>query len=241
MWIIVILKNKNSSMKILIIEDEKELSDSISKYLSTEQFTCETAYDYDSAMEKIHLNEYSCIILDITLPNGNGLDLLKELKALDKAEGVLIVSARNSLDDKIEGLNTGADDYLAKPFHLPELGARVSAIIRRKSFGGRNQIRIGELTLDIQDKSLKYKNDSISLTRKEYELLLYLVSNKNRVITKEAIVEHLWGDDIDMADSYDFIYSHIKNLRKKMMNAGCPDYIKAVYGMGYKFMITSES
>ena len=227
-------------MKILIIEDEKELSVSISKYLSTEQFFCEAAYDYDTAMEKISLNEYSCIILDITLPNGNGLDLLKELKKMDKAEGVLIVSARNSLDDKITGLNTGADDYLAKPFHLPELGARVSAIIRRKSFGGHNLIKVGELVLDLQDKSLKFKEAAISLTRKEYELLLYLLSNKNRVVTKEAIVEHLWGDDIDMADSYDFIYSHIKNLRKKMMNAGCPDYIKAIYGMGYKFIIPFE-
>jgi DNA-binding response OmpR family regulator len=227
-------------MKLLIIEDEKELSDSINKYLSTEQFTCETAYDYNGAMEKIHLNEYSCIILDITLPNGNGLDILKELKALNKIEGVLIVSARNSLDDKIAGLNSGADDYLAKPFHLPELGARVSAIIRRKSFGGRNQVNIGQLTLDIQDKSLKFKEDLIQLTRKEYELLLYLVSNKNRVVTKEAIVEHLWGDDIDLADSYDFIYSHIKNLRKKMMSAGCPDYIKAIYGMGYKFILPEQ-
>ena len=227
-------------MKILIIEDEKELSVSISKYLSTEQFFCEAAYDYDTALEKISINEYSCIILDITLPNGNGLDLLKELKKMDKSDGVLIVSARNSLDDKITGLNTGADDYLAKPFHLPELGARVSAIIRRKSFGGRNQIKVGELILDLQDKSLKFKEESISLTRKEYELLLYLLSNKNRVVTKEAIVEHLWGDDIDMADTYDFIYSHIKNLRKKMMNAGCPDYIRAVYGMGYKFMMPLE-
>jgi len=227
-------------MKILIIEDEKELSISISKYLSTEQFFCEAAYDYPTALEKIRLNEYSCIILDITLPNGNGLDLLKALKKMDKAEGVLIVSARNSLDDKITGLNTGADDYLAKPFHLPELGARVSAIIRRKSFGGNNVIKVGELILDLQDKSLKFKTNAISLTRKEYELLLYLLSNKNRVVTKEAIVEHLWGDDIDMADSYDFIYSHIKNLRKKMMNAGSPDYIKAIYGMGYKFIIPDE-
>jgi DNA-binding response OmpR family regulator len=224
-------------MKILIIEDERELSDSISKYLTTEQFTCEAAYEYDTALAKIHMNEYSCIILDITLPNGNGLDLLRELKTLDKAEGVLIVSARNSLDDKINGLNSGADDYLAKPFHLPELGARVSAIIRRKSFGGNNLVKAGELVLDIQDKSIKYKDIPIVLTRKEYELLLYLLSNKNRVVTKEAIVEHLWGDDIDMADSYDFIYSHIKNLRKKMIAAGCPDYIKAIYGMGYKFVI----
>jgi len=227
-------------MKILIIEDETELSDSISKYLTTEQFTCEAAYDYHSAIEKIHLNEYSCIILDITLPNGNGLNILTELKSMDKADGVLIVSAKNSMDDKIIGLNTGADDYLAKPFHLPELGARVSAIIRRKSFGGRNQIRIGEFVLDISDKSLKYGKDTVPLTRKEYELLLYLISNKNRVVTKEAIVEHLWGDDIDMSDNYDFIYSHIKNLRKKMMNAGSPDYIKVVYGMGYKFIMPSE-
>lgn len=226
-------------MKLLIIEDEKELSDSIKKYLSTEQFICEAVYDYDSAIEKIHLNEYSCIILDITLPKGSGLDILKELKTLNKAEGVLIISARNSFDDKIMGLNSGADDYLAKPFHLPELGARVSAIIRRKSFGGRNQIVIDDLVLDIQDKSLKFKDVRVILTRKEYELLLYLLSNQNKVVTKEAIVEHLWGDHIDMADSYDFIYSHIKNLRKKMMNAGSPDYIKAVYGMGYKFTIAS--
>lgn len=226
-------------MKLLIIEDEKELSDSIKKYLSTEQFICEAVYDYDSAIEKIHLNEYSCIILDITLPKGSGLDILKELKTLNKAEGVLIISARNSFDDKITGLNSGADDYLAKPFHLPELGARVSAIIRRKSFGGRNQIVVDDLVLDIQEKSLKFRDVRVILTRKEYELLLYLLSNQNKVVTKEAIVEHLWGDHIDMADSYDFIYSHIKNLRKKMMNAGSPDYIKAVYGMGYKFTLAS--
>lgn len=224
-------------MKVLIIEDEKELSDSIRKYLSTENFICEAAYEYNEALEKIHLNEYACIILDITLPNGSGLDILKELKNMHKAEGVLIVSARNSMDDKITGLNTGADDYLAKPFHLPELGARVSAIIRRKQFGGRNQIAVDDLTLDMHEKSLKFSGTHISLTRKEYELLLYLLSNKNKVITKEAIVEHLWGDDIDMSDSYDFIYSHIKNLRKKMMAAGSPDYIKAVYGMGYKFTV----
>jgi len=224
-------------MKVLIIEDEKDLSESISQYLGTEQFTCEVAEEFHLAMEKIHLNEYSCIILDITLPNGSGLDILQALKKMQKEEGVLIISARNSLDDKIKGLKLGADDYLAKPFHLAELGARVAAIIRRKSFGGKNQIMIDHLTLDINEKTLKYNDRHINLTRKEYELLLYFISNKNKVVTKEAIVEHLWGDDIDMADSYDFIYSHIKNLRKKLMQAGCPDYIKAVYGMGYKFTI----
>lgn len=222
-------------MKLLIIEDEKELSESIKKYLASEKFICETAYDYHTAMEKIHINEYACILLDITLPNGNGLDILKELKRIEKADGVLIISARNSFEDKITGLNLGADDYVTKPFHLPELGARVAAIIRRKSFDGRNQIIIDELVLDLNDKTLKFKDQLITLTRKEYELLLYLLSNKNKVVTKEAIVEHLWGDDIDMVDSYDFIYSHVKNLRKKLIQSGAPDYIKAVYGMGYKF------
>jgi DNA-binding response OmpR family regulator len=223
-------------MKILIIEDEKKLADNISAYLSSEQFTCEVAYDYHTAIEKIQIYEYACIILDITLPHGSGLDILKELKQARKAEGVLIISARNSLDDKVMGLRIGADDYLTKPFHLPELEARVSSIIRRKSFEGNNLITLDHLTLDLSEKTLKSKEETIALTRKEYDLLLYFLSNRNRVVTKEAIVEHLWGDEIDMADSYDFIYSHIKNLRKKLMQAGCPDYIKAVYGMGYRFV-----
>ena len=223
-------------MKILIIEDEKKLADNIGAYLSSEQFTCEIAYDYQEAIEKIHVYEYACIILDITLPHGSGLDILKELKQARKTEGVLIVSAKNSLDDKVMGLTIGADDYLTKPFHLPELVARVTAIVRRKSFDGNNQIALDDLTLDLSDRTLKSKGEIVPLTRKEYDLLLYFLSNKNRVVTKEAIVEHLWGDEIDMADSYDFIYSHIKNLRKKLMQAGCPDYIKAVYGIGYRFV-----
>ena len=223
-------------MKILIIEDEKKLADNIAMYLNSEQFTCEIAYDYHEAMDKIHVYEYACIILDITLPHGSGFDILKELKKAKKAEGVLIISAKNSLDDKVMGLKIGADDYLTKPFHLPELGARVSSIIRRKSFAGNNEIALDDLMLDLSDRTLKLKDEIIPLTRKEYDLLVYFISNKNRVVTKEAIVEHLWGDDIDMADSYDFIYSHIKNLRKKLMQAGCPDYIKAVYGMGYRFV-----
>ena len=224
-------------MKLLVIEDEKELSDSICVYLNSEQFSCEAAYDYPTALEKVVINEYACIILDITLPRGSGLDILKELKTLNKSDGVLIISAKNSLDDRITGLNTGADDYLTKPFHLAELGARVAAIVRRKSFDGNTRVSVGPLTLDLSDRVLKSGEQPIALTKKEYELLLYLLSNKNRVVTKEAIVEHLWGDDIDMSDSYDFIYSHIKNLRKKLMNAGCNDYIKAVYGMGYKFSL----
>jgi len=224
-------------MKLLIIEDEKALSNSISEYLNTENFKCGTAYDFNTAMEKIALYDYACIILDITLPGGSGLDILKELKKNNKADAVLIISAKNSLDDKVHGLKAGADDYLTKPFHLPELGARVAAIIRRKSFDGKNTIVFEDLTLDLFDKTVKVHNKVIDLTRKEYDLLLYFISNKNRVISKGAIAEHLWGDDMDIADNYDFIYTHIKNLRKKLVQAGSPDYIRSVYGMGYKLSL----
>jgi len=224
-------------MKLLIVEDEKELSDSICTYLSSESFICETAYDFDMAMEKISLYDYSCIILDITLPGGSGLNILKELKANNKSEGVLVISARNSVDDKVAGLKTGADDYLAKPFHLSELGARVDAIIRRKAFDGKNIVQVGELSVNIPDKTAAVNNKTIDLTRMEYDLLLYFTSNKNKVISKGAMAEHLWGDDMDLAGNYDFLYTHIKNLRKKLLQAGCPDYIKSVYGLGYKFTV----
>ncbi|RYY58522.1 MAG: response regulator transcription factor [Chitinophagaceae bacterium] len=224
-------------MKILIIEDEEELAKSIVQYMAGESFVCETAGDYGSAMEKIALYDYTCIVLDITLPGGSGLDILKELRKNNKADGVLIVSARNSLDDKVTGLQIGADDYLTKPFYLPELSARVAAIIRRKTFNGQNIVTFDELKLNVADKTAIVNNTVIDLTRKEYDLLLYFISNKNKVVSKNAIAEHLWGDNMDIADNYDFIYSHIKNLRKKIMQAGCPDYIKSVYGMGYKFAL----
>lgn len=224
-------------MKILIIEDERELSASICAYLKNEKFFCEAVYDFSSAIEKISLYEYACIILDISLPGGSGMDILKELKANNKADGVLIVSAKNSLDDKVSGLKSGADDYLTKPFYLPELGARVAAIIRRKSFDGNNFLQFGELLLNLNEKTVKANHKIIDLTRKEYDLLLYFISNKNKVISKGAIAEHLWGDDMDMANNYDFIYTHIKNLRKKILHAGCSDYIKSVYGMGYRLTI----
>jgi DNA-binding response OmpR family regulator len=224
-------------MKLLVIEDEKELSDSICTYLDSESFICEKAYDFATAIEKVSLYDYACIILDINLPDGNGLDILKELKRNDKTDGVLIISARNSLNDKVYGLKTGADDYITKPFHLPELGARVAAIIRRKTFDGKNIIVIEDLSLNIHDKTAAVKGKTLDLTRREYDLLLYLIANKNRVISKSAMAEHLWGDDMDISGSYDFLYTHIKNLRKKLEVAGCPDYIQSIYGMGYKFKI----
>lgn len=227
-------------MKLLVIEDEKALTKSICDYLNNENFICETAYDFNTAMAKISVYDYECIILDITLPGGSGLDILKELKKNNKADAVLIVSAKNSLEDKVYGLKAGADDYLTKPFHLPELGARVAAIIRRRSFDGKNTVVFDELTLDLLDKTAKVNNKIIDLTRKEYDLLLYFISNKNRVISKNAIAEHLWGDDMDLANNYDFIYTHIKNLRKKIVQAGAPDYIRSVYGMGYKLGLPNK-
>jgi DNA-binding response OmpR family regulator len=228
-------------MKLLIIEDEKALSESIASYLTDNHFSCETALDFHSAREKIFLHEYHCIILDITLPRGNGLQLLQELKTAGKSDGVLIISARNSLEEKIEGLNRGADDYLTKPFHLPELVARVSAIIRRKTFGGASILHFEPLSINLEDRTVRGAEGPIDLTRKEYELLLYFTGNRNKVLTKEAIAEHLWGDHIDMTDNYDFLYTHIKNLRRKLIQGGCPDHIKAVYGMGYKFVIEGSA
>jgi DNA-binding response OmpR family regulator len=220
-------------VKILIIEDEKELSESIATYLKGEDYVCEIAADFNKALEKTELYDYDCILLDITLPGGSGLEILRELKANNKMDGVLIISARNSLDDKVTGLTLGADDYLSKPFHLSELSARVAAIIRRKNFDGNDLLKYENISIDTRAKLASVNNKTLDLTRKEYELLLYFVSNKNRVISKNAIAEHLWGDD--MEGNNDFIYTHIKNLRKKLMEAGDADYIKSVYGMGYKF------
>ncbi len=220
-------------MKILIIEDEKALSESIADYLSVHEYNCEVAADYRTAIEKIEYNTYDCILLDITLPGGSGLKILEQIKEDNKTDGVLIISAKNSLDDKITGLNLGADDYLSKPFHLSELNARIAAIIRRKNFDGNSMIRFGNLCVDTQRKSVTVENNPVELTKKEYELLLYFVSNKKRLISKDAIAEHLWGNE--MGGNFDFIYTHIKNLRKKLMDAGDADYIKSVYGMGYKF------
>lgn len=220
-------------MKILIIEDEKALSEDIVAYLKGEEYICETAADYNTAIEKTELYDYDCILLDLTLPGGSGLNVLKELKANKKLDGVLIISAKNSLDDKIAGLKMGADDYLAKPFHLSELSARIAAIIRRRIFGGTNVIAFNDIIIDTQARVVSVNKLQLDLTRKEYELLLYFFSNKGRVISKNAIAEHLWGDE--MNGNIDFIYTHIKNLRKKLQEAGEPDYIKSIYGIGYKF------
>ncbi|MEP7258320.1 MAG: response regulator transcription factor [Flavitalea sp.] len=224
-------------MKILLIEDEKELSDSIVKYLKEENYTCEIAHNFYTALEKTESFDYDCILLDITLPDGNGLEALKQLKANKKTDGVIIISAKNSIDDKIAGLNLGADDYLPKPFHLSELSARIAAVIRRRRFNGNNLLVLNGLTIDTIAKTVVFNAKGIDLTRKEYDLLLYLASNKNRVISKNAIAERLSADEAAIFDNFDFIYAHIKNLKKKLSQSGYEDNIKSVYGMGYKFSI----
>ena len=223
------------NMKVLIIEDEKHLSESIITYLKQESFICDPAADYAAAIEKIESFDYDCILLDINLPGGSGLDILKQLKQNKKMDGVLIISARNALEDRITGLQLGADDYLPKPFHLSELVARITAIIRRRNSAGNNLIQFNELVIDTLAKTILVNNKLLELTRKEYQLLLYFAYNKGRVISKNAIAEHLWGDEMESAGNFDFIYTHVKNLRKKLIASGCADYVQSVYGMGYKF------
>ncbi|MGC3947041.1 MAG: response regulator transcription factor [Chryseolinea sp.] len=222
-------------MKILIIEDEKELVKSMTQFLRQESYVCEVAHTATEAGEKILMYDYDCILLDLSLPDGSGLKVLESLKASKKTDGVIIITAKNSLEDRVAGLNLGADDYLAKPFYMPELMARVSAVIRRKRFDGNNTLAFHEITIDLLGKTVKINGKKIELTRKEYDLLLFLVSNKNRVVSKNAIAEHLSGDDAELLDKFDFIYSHMKNLKKKISEAGGMDYIKTIYGLGYKF------
>jgi len=225
-------------MKILLIEDEKELAGSIIAYIQKENYICEAVMTYEDAKEKINLYQYDCIVVDITLPDGSGLEVIRELKKNKSDTGIIIISAKNSLEDKLTGLDIGADDYLTKPFHLSELNARIKSIIRRRNFSGASEISFNEIRV-LPDQQEVFVNDiPVILTKKEFELLIYFLSNKERVLTKESIAEHLWGDEMDLADSFDFIYTHIKNLRKKITEAGGKDYIQTVYGMGYKFTVS---
>jgi len=222
-------------MKILIVEDELDLSSAIRGYLTSEGNLCETAATYETAYQKISLYNYDCILLDLMLPDGDGLKLLQYLKSLQKTEGVVIISARNALDDRITGLNLGADDYLIKPFHLSELNARIAAIIRRKNNQHTNLLNFNEICIDLNAKTISVNDQEVHFTRKEYDLLLYFIYNKGKAISKSAAAEHLWGDEADMADSFDFIYTHIKNIRKKLSDTGAKDYFHSVYGIGYRF------
>ena len=224
-------------MKILIVEDESSLAQDMVQFLTKEQYLCEWAEDYASAREKILNYEYDCILLDLMLPGGDGLALLEVLKELGKQEGVIIISAKNALEDKVKGLQLGADDYLAKPFHMAELAARVGSLIRRRNFDSSNRLVQQEITIDLHAKRVLVQEKPIALTRKEYDLLLFFVSNKNRVLSKGALAEHLSGDFADMFDSHDFVYAHVKNLKKKLREAGYGGYLKTMYGAGYMWEV----
>jgi DNA-binding response OmpR family regulator len=221
-------------MKILIIEDEKSLRDSIKQYLEYQGFVCETADNFGSGRDKVSEFTYDCIVVDIGLPDGNGLDIVSFIKEMESKAGIIIISARNALDDKLQGLELGSDDYLTKPFHLSELNARINAILRRRKLEGSKIMRFKELALDPQAQRLTVNDQPVDLTEKEYQLLEYFIVNQRRVLTKAAIAEHIWGDEYVQASDYDFIYSHIKNVRKKLMDAGSGDYIKTVYRSGYR-------
>jgi len=223
-------------MKILIIEDEKSLSESIVSFLSTKDYVCEQAFSCGEASMKIGLYQYDCILLDLMLPDGNGLDLFHEIKKCSPETGVIIASAKDSVDDKIKGLELGADDYIAKPFHLSELAMRIFALIRRRNFSNNNVVESNGITINLLSKTVTANGCKMELTKTEYELLLFLVSNKNKVVSKSAVAEHLSGDMADMMDNFNFIYAHIKNLKARLAEAGCENYIKTYYGTGYKWI-----
>ena len=222
-------------MKLLIVEDEESLRRSILQYLTAEGNICDVAATFDQGIEKINLYDYDCILLDLGLPDGEGLELLRNLRKLKRQDGVLIISARDSIAQRVEGLSMGADDYLVKPFHLSELNARITAIVRRRSFNGNDQLVFNEIEIDFSSKEVKVNNTIVYFTKKEFDLLLYFVTNKSKVISKSAAAVHIWGEEADMADSFDFMYTHIKNIRKKLTDAGAKDYFHSIYGIGYKF------
>ncbi len=223
-------------MKILIVEDEADLLEAITQSLEKEKFLVEKAVDFDEALDKLVSYEYDCILLDIGLPHGSGLDLLKKLKKGDKKSSVIIISAKNSLDDKLSGLDLGADDYLVKPFHLAELNARVRSVLRRKEFDGQNVLTLKNVKVDFAARTVQVNKEELALNRKEFDILTFFVVNKNRLVNKTSLAEHVWGDQIDEADNFEFIYSQIKNLRKKLKDHQAQLEIQAVYGLGYKLI-----
>lgn len=224
-------------MKVLVIEDETSLLRSIMDYFGKEELLCEGVGTYADGIAKIDDFDYDCIILDINLPGGSGLDLLQYLRTNKKEEGVIIISARDSLDDKIAGLNTGADDYLIKPFHLSELNARVKSLMRRKYARGADTVSVGAITVNIPAKTVFAGARQVFLTKYEYELLLFMLTNKNKVVSRRAIAEHMLGEEADNLPSFDVVYTHIKNLKRKLKERGVDEIIQTVYGLGYKLVV----
>ena len=223
-------------MKILLIEDEQEMLNNMMRFMKREGYVCEFATTFIEGYRKINNYEYDCAVIDLNLPGGDGLKLVKILRKDSPQTGVLIVSARGTTDDRIKGLNIGADDYLTKPYDLPELNARIKAVLRRKTNQFSNELVFGKLLIDLDERKVLADGHRLKLTKKEFDILVYLSRNKNRVVTKDSIAEHLWGDYMDDAISFDFIYAHVKNLRKKLAMNNCGEFLQTVYGVGYKFV-----
>ena len=224
-------------MKILIVEDDNDLREITTHSLEKERYVVSQAPDYRTALQKIEDYDYDCILLDIMLPDGNGLDLLAELHALGKHTNVIILSAKDSLEDKVNGLDLGADDYLPKPFHLAELHARIKSLFRRKLREGERKLQVGNVELFPDDFRVMVQGKEIELNRKEYDILNYFMSRPGRLVNKNTLAESVWGDHIDQVDNFDFIYAQIKNLRKRLKDAGATPKLKSVYGFGYKFVV----
>lgn len=224
-------------MKILIVEDDNDLREITTHSLEKERYVVSQAPDYRTALQKIEDYDYDCILLDIMLPDGNGLDLLAELHALGKHTNVIILSAKDSLEDKVNGLDLGADDYLPKPFHLAELHARIKSLFRRKLCEGERKLQVGNVELFPDDFRVMVQGKEIELNRKEYDILNYFMSRPGRLVNKNTLAESVWGDHIDQVDNFDFIYAQIKNLRKRLKDAGATPELKSVYGFGYKFVV----
>lgn len=224
-------------MRLLVIEDEIELADSIISFIGKEGFNCDKTDKFEEAKSLLNINEYDFALVDIMLPDGSGIDLINIIKHKQPRCGIIVISAKGSLEDKLRGLEIGADDYLTKPFHLAELNARIKSVIRRKDFDGNNIININELSVDFEKRELRVNGSYVELTKREFDIIIFFISNRERVLTKEAITEHVWGDDSNSFDNLDFVYTHVKNLRKKIKDAGGGDYLKSVYGIGYKFSL----
>jgi DNA-binding response OmpR family regulator len=224
-------------MKILIVEDQEDFAKDVSGYLSQLDYVCELAHNYETALEKINLYRYDCILLDLMIPGGNGIQILEQLKNLKVKDAVIIISAKNSIEDKVKGLNIGADDYISKPLNLSELAARLFSVMRRNQFDNNNVLELDNIKVDLLSKSVLIDKETVNLTKKEYDLLLFFLSNKNKVLSKNAVAENLSGDMADFFDNFDFVYAHVKNLKKKLNDAGAKNYIKTLYGLGYKWEV----
>lgn len=224
-------------MQILIVEDETSLMESMVSYLELEGFRCEQAPDFSTGASVIDKHDYLCMLIDLNLPDGDGLELVKLARENESESGIIIISARNAIEQRVEGLEAGADDYLVKPFHLSELVARVHSVVRRTRLKGGEVLRFDRIRIEPEERICFVDDQKIDLTQKELDLLLYFMSNRNRVVTKEGIADYLWGDYGGGYGSYDFVYTHLKNMRRKLMDAGCPDYVQNIYGIGYKFSL----